>query len=136
MLFMSFVQAAEPELRGYDEFDIPEGTHIPVISLQEFSTAYCEEGDKVSFKTVTDIYMYDKNVIPEGTTLTGYIDKKNEVVVGLQTDKPLKRIVNLYGGTRMADKALEAYNKKLNPTLEKYFKEFRKTHNDGVKKQQ
>ena len=62
----------------------------------------------------------------------GYIDKKNEVVVGLQTDKPLKRIVNLYGGTRMADKALEAYNKKLNPTLEKYFKEFRKTHNDGV----
>ena len=62
----------------------------------------------------------------------GYIDKKNEVVVGLQTDKPLKRIVNLYGGTRMADKALEAYNKKLNPTLEKHFKEFRKTHNDGV----
>ena len=62
----------------------------------------------------------------------GYIDKKNEVVVGLQTDKPLKRIINLYGGTRMADKALEAYNKKLNPTLEKHFKEFRKTHNDGV----
>ena len=62
----------------------------------------------------------------------GYIDKKNEVVVGLLTDKPLKRIVNLYGGTRMADKALEAYNKKLNPTLEKHFKEFRKTHNDGV----
>ena len=62
----------------------------------------------------------------------GYIDKKNEVIVGLQTDKPLKRIVNLYGGTRMADKALEAYNKQLNPTIEKYFKEFRKTHNDGV----
>ena len=62
----------------------------------------------------------------------GYIDKKNEVIVGLQTNKPLKRIVNLYGGTRMADKALEAYNKKLNPTLEKHFKEFRKTHNDGV----
>ncbi len=62
----------------------------------------------------------------------GFIDKKNEVVVGLQTNKPLKRIVNLYGGTRMADKALEAYNKKLNPTLEKHFKEFRKTHNDGV----
>ena len=62
----------------------------------------------------------------------GYIDKKNEVVVGLQADKPLKRIVNLYGGTRMADKALEAYNKKLNPTLEQHFKEFRKTHNDGV----
>ncbi len=62
----------------------------------------------------------------------GYIDKRNEVIVGLQTDKPLKRIVNLYGGTRMADKALEAYNKHLNPVIEKHFKEFRKTHNDGV----
>lgn len=62
----------------------------------------------------------------------GYIDKKNEVIVGLQTDKPLKRIVNLYGGTRMADKALEAYGKQLNPEIERYFKEFRKTHNDGV----
>ena len=62
----------------------------------------------------------------------GYIDKKNEVIVGLQTDKPLKRIVNLYGGTRMADKALAAYGKELNPEIEKYFKEFRKTHNDGV----
>ena len=62
----------------------------------------------------------------------GYIDKRNEVIVGLQTDKPLKRIVNLYGGIRMADKALEAYNKHLNPVIEKHFKEFRKTHNDGV----
>ncbi len=62
----------------------------------------------------------------------GYIDKKNEVVVGLQTDAPLKRIVNLYGGTRMAEKALEAYNRKLDPTIEKHFIEFRKTHNDGV----
>lgn len=62
----------------------------------------------------------------------GYIDKKNEVVVGLQTDKPLKRIVNLYGGTRMAEKALSAYGKKLDPKIRKYFWEFRKTHNDGV----
>ena len=45
----------------------------------------------------------------------GYIDKKNEVIVGLQTDKPLKRIVNLYGGVRMAKTALQAYGKKLNP---------------------
>jgi len=62
----------------------------------------------------------------------GYISKKNEVIVGLQTDKPLKRIVNLYGGTRMAKSALEAYNKKISPKLEKLFCEFRKTHNDGV----
>ncbi len=62
----------------------------------------------------------------------GYIDKKNETIVGLQTDKPLKRIVNLYGGVRMADKALAAYKKKLDPTIYRLFKEFRKSHNDGV----
>ena len=62
----------------------------------------------------------------------GYIDKKNEVIVGLQTDKPLKRIVNLYGGVRMAKTALGAYNKKLNPAIEKSFTEYRKSHNDGV----
>ena len=62
----------------------------------------------------------------------GYIDKKNEVIVGLQTDKPLKRIVNLYGGVRMAKTALEAYGKKLNPEIEKNFNEYRKSHNQGV----
>lgn len=62
----------------------------------------------------------------------GYIDKKNEVIFGLQTDKPLKRIINPYGGIRMVNNALKAYNYKLNPEIEKHFKEFRKTHNDGV----
>ena len=63
----------------------------------------------------------------------GYIDKENEVVVGLQTDKPLKRIVNVYGGLRMARQALAAYNKKMDTNIEKIFAEgVRKTHNDGV----
>ena len=63
----------------------------------------------------------------------GYIDKKNEVVVGLQTDKPLKRIVNVYGGLRMARTALAAYNKKMDKRVEKIFASgVRKTHNDGV----
>ena len=62
----------------------------------------------------------------------GYIDKKNEVIVGLQTDEPLKRIVNPYGGVRMVYQELEAYGYKLNPTVDKYFNEFRKTHNQGV----
>ena len=62
----------------------------------------------------------------------GYIDKKNEVIVGLQTDKPLKRIVNLYGGVRMAKTALEAYGKHLDTDLENKFNEFRKSHNQGV----
>ncbi len=62
----------------------------------------------------------------------GYIDKDNEVIVGLQTDAPLKRIVNPYGGIRMVYQELEAYGYKLNPEVDKYFNEFRKTHNQGV----
>lgn len=92
LLNISMCLASEVQLRDYTEFDIPEGFHIPVISLQEFSTAYCEEGDKVSFKTTSDIYLYNKNVIPEGTLLTGYIDKKNEPIIG--TNAAMKVFVN------------------------------------------
>ena len=81
-LIMNLFCFAAPALRDYDEFDIPQGYFIPVISLQEFSTAYCEEGDKVSFKTTNDIFLYDKKVIPQGTSLEGYIDKKNEPIIG------------------------------------------------------
>ncbi len=62
----------------------------------------------------------------------GYIDKENEVIVGLQTDAPLKRIVNMYGGTKVALKALESHGYSLNPELLKNFTAYRKTHNDGV----
>ena len=62
----------------------------------------------------------------------GYIDRTNEVIVGLQTDEPLKRIVNPYGGYRMVKKSLEAYGFHLDKELELSFREFRKTHNDGV----
>ena len=62
----------------------------------------------------------------------GYIDRENEVIVGLQTDAPLKRIVNLYGGTRMAEQSLNEYGYELDPTIKEHFTEFRKTHNQGV----
>ena len=62
----------------------------------------------------------------------GYICSEDDCIVGLQTDKPLKRIVNPYGGIRMVYQELEAYGYKLNPEVDKYFNEFRKTHNDGV----
>ena len=62
----------------------------------------------------------------------GYIDRENEVIVGLQTDAPLKRIVNLYGGMRTAVSALDQYGYKLNPEIERHFRMYRKTHNDGV----
>ena len=62
----------------------------------------------------------------------GYIDKDNEVVVGLQTDAPLKRMINPYGGIRMVYNELDAYGYKLDPDVDKKFNEYRKTHNQGV----
>ena len=62
----------------------------------------------------------------------GYIDKDNEVIVGLQTDAPLKRIVNPYGGIRMVYNSLNAYGYELNPDIDKHFNTYRKTHNQGV----
>ncbi len=61
----------------------------------------------------------------------GYIDKDNEIIVGLQTDEPLKRGVNPFGGIRMARSACEAYGYQLSDKIEEYFT-YRTTHNDGV----
>lgn len=63
---------------------------------------------------------------------SGYIDKDNEVIVGLQSDAPLKRIVNPYGGYRMVKDSLNAYNTEMNDGLEEHFNNYRKTHNQGV----
>ena len=61
----------------------------------------------------------------------GYIDKENELIVGMQTDSPLKRGVNPFGGIRMARQACAAYGYKLSDKVEQEFM-FRTTHNDGV----
>ena len=61
----------------------------------------------------------------------GYIDKDNEIIVGMQTDSPLKRGVNPFGGMRMAKQACEAYGYSLSKKVQTEFK-FRTTHNDGV----
>ena len=75
----------------------------------------------------------ETNIISGVTNFApGYIDKENEVIVGLQTDAPLKRMVNLYGGKRMAKSSLEQYGYKLNEEIDQHFNEYRKTHNEGV----
>ena len=61
----------------------------------------------------------------------GYIDKDNEIIVGMQTNRPLKRSVNPFGGIRMVRQACEAYGYKLSDKVEEEFR-FRTTHNDGV----
>ena len=62
----------------------------------------------------------------------GYLDKDNEVIVGFQTDKPLKRGIMPNGGIRVVKKALESYGYSLDKTTEEIFTDNRKTHNDGV----
>jgi formate C-acetyltransferase len=62
----------------------------------------------------------------------GYIQKELELIVGLQTDQPLKRAVNPYGGIRMAKDACRAYGYELDHNLEEIFNTHRRTHNEGV----
>ena len=62
----------------------------------------------------------------------GYIDKENEVIVGLQTDEPLKRIINPYGGIKMVEKILKTHHLALDDATKKHFNDYSKTHNQGV----
>ena len=72
-----------------------------------------------------------ENVSSLTTYPAGYVDKQNELIVGLQTDSPLKRGVNPFGGMRMAKQACEAYGFKLSSKVQQEFR-YRTTHNDGV----
>ncbi|MBO5525969.1 MAG: formate C-acetyltransferase [Clostridia bacterium] len=62
----------------------------------------------------------------------GYIDQDLEKIVGLQTDKPLKRGLMPFGGLRMAEQSLSMYGYQLDPSVKEIFTKYRKTHNDGV----
>ena len=112
------------EYTGDDSFlvGLTEKTKKLNDKYQEMSKVEIEKGIyDVDTKTVSGIDAYNP----------GYLIQDCEVIVGLQTDAPLKRIVNPFGGMRMVRQALEAYGYKLDPSVEEYFK-YRKTHNDGV----
>ena len=79
--------------------------------------------------------VYDIDTHTPGTITShapGYIDKDSELIVGLQTDAPLKRAMIPNGGWRMVEGALETYGYEVDPTIKKIFTTYRKTHNDGV----
>ena len=61
----------------------------------------------------------------------GYIDKSLELIVGVQTDAPLKRAIMPFGGIRVVEQSLKAYGREMDPEVARVFK-YRKTHNDGV----
>lgn len=62
----------------------------------------------------------------------GYIDKNLETIVGLQTDKPLKRSMQPFGGIRMAETSCKSYGYEVDPEVSEIFTKYRKTHNQGV----
>ncbi|EDX84984.1 formate acetyltransferase [Synechococcus sp. PCC 7335] len=72
--------------------------------------------------------------VPTGITAheAGFVDAGLEEIVGLQTDKPLKRAIMPLGGIRVVEKSLEAYGYEIDPALHEIFTKYRKTHNDGV----
>ncbi|WP_185845629.1 formate C-acetyltransferase [Kibdelosporangium aridum] len=71
---------------------------------------------------------------PAGITAhePGYIDRDLELIIGLQTDAPLKRAIMPAGGLRLVESGLEAYGYRLDPRVQEIFTKYRKTHNDGV----
>ena len=92
VLISTLVINAEPVLKDYDEYQIPAGYHIPIMALQEFSTAYTEESEVLNFVVTNDIFLFNKKVIPQGSKLKGFIEKKNEPIRG--TNASMKVFIN------------------------------------------
>jgi len=116
---------------NYTPYEGDDGFLQPVTErtkkVFEAYSAYCEEE-----KARGGVYEIDVNRISSLVTFpAGYIDKKNEVIVGLQTDKPLKRAINPFGGMRMADQACKAYGYEMSDLIKEQFR-YKSTHNDGV----
>ena len=122
----NFIQKNYTLYEGDDSFlaDVSQKTKKVWNKCEELLAEELKKGGVLDVET--DIISGITNFAP------GYIDKENEVIVRLQTDAPLKRIVNLYGGKRMAHQSLEQYGYKLNEESDRHFNEYRKTHNEGV----
>lgn len=81
-LMVGFV-FADPHLsRDYDGIEVPAGSFIPVIALQDFSTAYTDSTNELKFVCYNDVYEFETVIIPKGTVFYGFIEKKNEPIIG------------------------------------------------------
>jgi len=119
-----FIQANYKEYKG-DESFLAAATERTNAMMKKVNSLFELERQ---YGGVLDI---DTSTVSLMTCPPGYIDKENEIIVGMQTNRPLKRGINPFGGIRMARQACEAYGYKLSETVEDEFK-FRTTHNDGV----
>lgn len=108
-----------------DESFLSATTEKTDIIMDACNNALKEELSKGVLDIETNIASGINNFKP------GYICDEDNIIVGLQTDKLLKRIVNPFGGKRMVDSALKAYGYNLSEEVKNQFK-YRKTHNEGV----
>ncbi len=109
-----------------DESFLQPPTDRTLNIWEKISDLMKQERDKggvldIDTHTISDIDAYD----------AGYIDKEKEIIVGLQTDAPLKRAVMPFGGLRMIENSLDAYGYEMDERISDVF-QYRKTHNDGV----
>ncbi len=121
--------------------DFIQHNYSPYEGDESFLVGSTEKTRKVWAK-LTELFAVEreKGVVDAETRLPqsldtygpGYIDKENEVIVGLQTDAPLKRGIFPKGGIRMVENALKAYGYQLDPMTKEIFTKYRKTHNEGV----
>ncbi len=120
-----FIQQNYAEYKGDDSF-LAGSTKRTDAIMAEVKNLFAIER---KFGGVLEI---DTATVSSLTTFSpGYINKDKEIIVGMQTNRPLKRGVSPFGGIRMARNACEAYGYKLSETIEEEFR-YRTTHNDGV----
>lgn len=121
-----FIQKNYQPYEGGNKFLVgpSKKTKAMLAKLQEFSQQESANNGVVDVETkvVSQITAYP----------AAYIDEAQEVIVGLQTDKPLKRPFHPFGGIQVATKAAEAYGYTIDPSLVEIFTKYRKTHNQGV----
>lgn len=120
-----FIQNNYTPYTGDDTFLVPSSEKTRKV-WNKLTEMFKEERARGVYDTETKL--------PQSITTygPGYIDKENEVVVGLQTDAPLKRGIFPKGGIRMVENSLEAYGYHLDPMTKEIFTKYRKTHNEGV----
>ena len=120
-----FIQRNYTPYDGDGSFLAPATARTAALR-EKFDALLAEERDRGGVRSIdTD------TVITITAFGPGYLDKASEIIVGLQTDEPLKRACNPFGGMRMVREACKAYGYEVSPQIEEEFK-YHKTHNDGV----
>jgi len=128
-------------LEEIDVRDFIQHNYTPYSGDRDF-LAPATEATQHLWQQVSDLMLLEREKgildvdtkVPTSITAhaPGYIDRELEAIVGLQTDKPLKRAIMPFGGIRVVKKSLAAYGYELDPETEAIFTKYRKTHNDGV----